>query len=153
MLKLKSPSRLAKETFLLALGIAKYEGNIAHLDSCSTLFPDFHHFLPITRDLPIIDLAESNDDMADTVASNTEEPPSLSLSIFDRGTPVNSKMMAIESELEQDMVHMRDRLETKNKIVSELHHELNCLRNDYNGSKVEHGECKKNLRLSEKRIE
>jgi hypothetical protein len=152
MFKLKSPSRLARETFLIALGIAKYEGNIANLDKYSVLFPDLHHFSPMAKKLPAIDLTRIDEGKTKKLNESVEhQPPSIA--DLDKGTPVNSKMIAIESELEQDMAQLRDRLEAKNKIVSELHHELTHLHSDYNASKEERDEYKKNLRLSERRIQ
>ena len=152
MLKLKSPSRLARETFLIALGIAKYEGSITNLNPSTVLFPDFHHFSPAEEKLPVIELANTVK-IEEKLRNGRKTPELETTSSLDKGTPVNKKMMAIESELEQDMAHLRDRLEAKNKIVSELHHELNHLHDDYNASKSEFAECKRNLRLSERRIE
>ncbi len=152
MLKLKSPSRLARETFLIALGIAKYEGNICNLNPSSVLFSDFPQFPTVTQKVPILEITnEENEKDGRNTPPILQSKPSIEL--LNRCTPVNSKMMAIESELEQDMVQMRDRLESKNRIVSDLHHELTHLHDDHNASKAAHEDCKKKLRLSERRIE
>ncbi len=162
MIKLKSPSRLARETFLIALGIAKFEGNLSNLDKYSVLFPDFESFSSTTKKIPELHFSRPSHDMKETHRGKEKDlisiqSPSLPKKSqhhdFDRGTPVNSRMLAIESELENDMVQLRDKLEEKNKVVAELHYELSHLHDDYNSSKSDYADCKKNLRLSERRIE
>lgn len=157
MLKLKSPSRLARETFLIALGIAKYEGNISNLDKLSVLFPDFEKFSTCSKKVPIFHLSngEKQRNEKELTSTSAQSPPTSKRlpHDFDKGTPVNSKMLAIETELENDMVQLRDKLEEKNKVVAELHHELTHLHDDYNCTNTEYTQCKKNLRLSERRIE
>ena len=140
MLKLKSPSRLARETFLMALGIASYQGNIANLTRHTALFPNIHSVTCNDKNLSDIDLPKPT---SRRLFGNSD---------IDRETPV-SKMMAIENELEQDMFMMRDKLEAKNKVVSELHQELTYLHEDLNKSKNSNEECKKSLRLSQRRVE
>ena len=144
MLKLKSPSRLARETFLIALGIAKYEGDTAYLTKNSVLYPYFDSFSPIGKKVCALEVPTD---------CKEKKATCLPISVVDKGTPVNSKMMALESELEKDMVMMRDKLETKNQLVSKLHYELTQLRDDHKISEQNHLKCKKYLRLSEKRVE
>ena len=157
LLKLKSPSRLARETFLIALGIAKYEGNILNLDKSSVLFPDFETFSTCSKKVPTFHLnndeKEGNEKELTSVSAQSPPTSKRFQHDFDKGTPVNSKMLAIETELENDMVQLRDKLEAKNEVVSELHDELTHLHDAYNCTKTEYTQCKKKLRLSERRIE
>ena len=145
MLKLKSPSRLARETFLMALGIAKFQGHVSNLDIYSSLFADFEMFSTTSEKTCKLDIARScqqKDDQRRKEESMQIQSPLVIKNIqhdYEKGTPMNSKMLAIESELENGL--------------AELHDELSHLHDDYNASKSEYIECKKNLRLSERRIE
>ena len=146
VLKLKSPSRLARETFLISLGIARYQGSLADLNKYSVLFPDLDIISEVDEMSPIAEVDEKTP-IIERISKR------LFVAELDRGTPVNSKMMAIENELEQDMVMMRDKLEVKNKIVSDLREELIHLQDSFTVSKAQYNECNKNLRLSERRVE
>ena len=153
MLKLKSPSRLARETFLIALGIAKYEGDIANLTKNSVLYPDSGSFSPIDKKICVLEAPKHCEEKEGLSEAIEHQFTCLPANEIDKGTPVNSKMIALEGELEKDMVMMRDKLEAKNQIVSELHHELDKLRDDHKASEEKYLTCKKNLRLHEKRVE
>lgn len=156
MLKLKCPSRVSKETFLVALGIAKIEGNVDDINKNSIVCNDFESCWTneneIQPKLPKINVGKKLLQHDDNDIIEVTQHISSS-STFDRGTPVNSKMMAIESELEQDMAKIRDNLETKNIKLVELHLELAGMHDELKNTKSKHDECKTTLRLSEKRIE
>jgi hypothetical protein len=62
-------------------------------------------------------------------------------------------MIAIESELENDMNELKDRLEAKSKAVSDLQEDIIQLRLDRRTQCEENIETKRALRLSQRCIE
>lgn len=133
--KLEAPCRISRETFLITLGIAKYNGDFINLHKDTTLFPE----LPISdNDLdltPVSQILTKHFRMADKVISTPSKDSDQQL--MRSWTPFNSKMIELETELEHDLGILRDKLETKNKIVSELQDQVSDLINEKSSQQEE----------------
>ncbi len=180
ILKLKAPSRLARETFLIALGIASYEGPVKYLNTETVLFPSHTDIEPdvnINHDHDISIRHHPNEDEKkeeteicvdiDQRPLTPEIRPSTSNQSSVTPAKTNTKMIAIECELEKDMSSICEKLESTNKVVKHLREELerargktNDLEDELTGAvqaniklKEDYTETTKSLRLSERRIE
>lgn len=155
-LKFDAPSRIERETFLITLGIARFDGDLKDLNTRTKLFPERP---PLERDFctPNWKLSNDNSFTNEEVIRNEpaimETPEKMSETTKKSAlTPFNSKMMALESELEEDLGILRDKLESKNKVVLELHEEIKMLKNDKISSSEQLSELKRLLHLSEEKI-
>jgi len=158
----------ARESFLLALGIASFEGVHTDLNTLAVLFRPSYSSDENDADEANEATKEENDDSThiesdtnsdiddDAQQLRTTTPPlNPILSSISADTPgtTGRRMIAIESELENDMNELKDRLDSKNKVVSDLQDELNQLRLDHTVQREGNIETKKTLRISERRIE
>ena len=186
-IKFQAPSRIARETFLIVLGVSRYSGLISGLDTKTLLFPhvpesntaielihdsntllgvnsgdeDKHNAMPSNEGGEEEQIATNIEEVDGelkcmskcTAVKNLEKQPVESRTTLEVKSPFCSKMLAIESELEEDMDLLRHKLECKNKVVTDLREELNTSKETNRKGKTEFEECSRSLRLADKRIE
>jgi len=154
-LKLDAPSRITRETFLIALGIARFDEDLKDLSTCTKLFPERP---PLESNYSAPNYQSSIDDAATKEEVTHEilsvmETPERATDTTQKSTltPFNTKMMALESELEEDLGILRDKLESKNKVVSDLREELKLLKHEKICSSEQISNLKGLLHLSEEK--
>ena len=164
------PLLIARESFLMALAIASFDGLHTDLTIQTVLFPGNNKIgseKPKTSNREIEGSCELvpddsllTDDSSDGIppvpepSGTVTPPPNSSLNSIDtQNRSVNRRMIAIESELEKDMSALKDRLDSKNKVVSDLEHELWQLQGEHKTQHDENTETKKLLKISQRRIE
>lgn len=162
----------ARESFLLALGIASFGGIHTDLNAQAVLFRPKQIFDEIDEDSDTNANTGDNggdDDISTHSESDTNSdsddddqrpgactpPLNSNLSSKSADTPgtASRRMIAIESELENDMKELKDRLDKKNEVVSDLQEEIIQLRLDHRIQHEQNIETKKALRLSQRCIE
>lgn len=184
-MKFQAPSRLARETFLIALGVSRYSGLIADLDTGTLLFPHVPEIStamelendssPLSRESvneePISksnnetgkkeDNKTKGEEVEEEVIAKTkyeesedlEEQPEQICAALEIKSPFCSKMLAIESELEEDMDLLKHKLECKNKVVTDLQEELKTTKESSRSKTIKFEDCSRSLRLADKRID
>ena len=158
----------ARESFLLALGIASFEGTHTDLNAQAVLFRPKQTCDEIVEDIADTNTVdkEEDDDISTHSESDTNSDtdddtgtctPTLSSNLSSKSadTPgtASRRMIAIESELENDMNELKDRLEAKSKAVSDLQEDIIQLRLDRRTQCEQNIETKRALRLSQRCIE
>ncbi len=123
------------------------------------LFPLVNQFETISSatsdyktDNPILTEADENDSEKYRAITPTPTIHTIN-SEASVDTPVNRKMIAIESELEKDVSMLQERLGSKNKDLMNIEQELAYARRDLDLQKEESTETKKMLRVAQRRIE
>lgn len=87
------------------------------------------------------------------VKGSTTPPLQPSSSGTSIDTPVNRKMIAIESELENDVMLIEEKLGSKNKEIINLQQNLSSSEKKFKEKEIENMETKKLLRIAQRRIE
>ena len=186
-MKFQAPSRLARETFLIALGVSRYIGLIADLDTSTLLFPHVPEistamelendssplsgesvegeYKPISISNNETGKKEDNNTKGEQVeeevkskskceeSEDLKEQPEEICAAFEIKSPFCLKMLAIESELEEDMDLLKHKLECKNKVVTDLQEDLETTKDLSRSKTIEFEDCSKSLRLADKRID
>eukprot|EP00979_Chaetoceros_neogracilis_P006254 scaffold1262_cov206-Chaetoceros_neogracile.AAC.8 len=146
ILKLKAPSR-----------IGKFREIVKRL-TCDEIVEDIADTNTVDKeeddDISTHSESDTNSDTDDDTGTCT---PTLSSNLSSKSadTPgtASRRMIAIESELENDMNELKDRLEAKSKAVSDLQEDIIQLRLDRRTQCEENIETKRALRLSQRCIE
>jgi hypothetical protein len=144
---------LARESFLLAFGIASFVGLHSDLNYQAILFPTME--IPEGDDDNVVihseDIGRELD--AQKESGTTTPPLHLTYSETSIDTPVNKKMIAIESELEKDVLTLQETLGSKSKDIIKLQSDLEKSKMERKAEKEEAAETKRLLMISLRRIE
>lgn len=124
--RLQAPNRLARESMLLSLGIANFQGKPSDLNACSILFHQ-HHFNECSG-------SASSSLGDDSIVSQSS---SIAWQPMSTGTPekitVERRMSSfggiatdegMKSDLEEELLALRNKLSRKDKVISELQRQV-----------------------------
>lgn len=167
-LKIQAPSRISRESFLLAMGIASFDGKHSELNTKAALFkPSAEIKEGQGQRCNEDDLVQNFEELEEIPGDNALDEPIIdkegrhqtttppinhNLSAGMNETP-NSAWTRVETELYEDILQLQNKLDGKNKDVSDLKDQVLKLNDEIKTERKFHSETKKDLLISRKHIE
>ena len=130
-LQLEAPNRVARESLLLALGIANYTGEPANLDGKTVLFGDETVAFD-DNDSSSCATSSCASSVGSQAKSTVSNPKSLECSVGSLKIETEGDRVI---ELEKELESLRNKLARKDKIVSELQRQITKSESVYQQSK------------------
>lgn len=166
-IELQASSRLARESILLIIGIASFQGALSTMDATTISLSSQRQDQKSIEGEKVSDVQKelsspnrsvsspNRSERIDIASSNDmEQSPVSIIQTSSSKSPFNSsQMIEIESALEKDLILLQQKLDDKNRKVTEVQDRLDRSHRETENFKAEYRDCQKALRLAEKKAE
>jgi hypothetical protein len=147
-LELEASNRMARESFLMALGIANYQGNPANLGCTTLLYPDY---VPKSTTISLMDeVSVSSASSFDS--SRLMSSPEKSIASLTDDDDSNDASSQVTSVLQQELKLLQAKLARKDKVVSQLQQQIVKSNSAYQQTRQALSNSQSELKQSKKEI-